>query len=336
MELYNDEQAFDYFVGMLRRNYNERKDSLRKTDIRREGDREWAHSQKFTGMMDELREQIDVLPMPDLFDLLMEKSGYFQSLELDRETAEERQDNLRELKSNMIRYLEENEDGELAGFLEEVSLLSDIDAYNDQADVVVLMTLHSAKGLEFPVVFVAGMEEGVFPGRQSMFDPSEVEEERRLAYVGITRAREHLYLTNAATRLLFGSTTRNPASRFLEEIPADYKEDTTDSNSIYAATKYSFGGYSDYYSGSKNIFSGKPEDREVRFGETERIHAKKKTVNTGSAVTYNIGDTVTHKAFGTGVILSVKPMGNDSLLEIAFDRAGTKKVMANFAKLTKV
>lgn len=302
--------------------------------------------QKFTGMMDELRDQMELLPMPDLFDLLMEKSGYFLSLELDRETAEERQDNLRELKSNMIRYLEENEDGELAGFLEEVSLLSDIDAYNDQADVVVLMTLHSAKGLEFPVVFVAGMEEGVFPGRQSMFDPSEVEEERRLAYVGITRARERLYLTNAATRLLFGSTTRNPASRFLEEIPQEYKEDTTDSNSIYAATGYGFGGkssryggrvgYADFYSGSRNFFSGNPEEREVRFGETEKIHAKKQSVNVGSSTSYSIGDTVTHKAFGTGVILSVKPMGNDCLLEIAFDRAGTKKVMANFAKLTKV
>jgi len=294
---------------------------------------------QFTDLMDELREKAELVPMPELFDELMDRTGYYKSLELDKETAEERQENLRELKSNMIRYLEENEDGELADFLEEVALLSDIDQYNEQSDVCVMMTLHSAKGLEFPIVFITGMEEGVFPGRQSMFDPSAVEEERRLAYVGITRAREKLYLTNTAARLLFGSTTRNPPSRFLDEIPAEFKEDTTDSNSIYAATRYSsgfgkntYGGTSSSYRSSGFDSTGKPRRNEA----FEQQKYKKKTVTTGSKESYAVGDTVQHKAFGTGVILSVKPMGNDSLLEIAFDKAGTKKVMANFAKLTKV
>lgn len=223
------------------------------------------------------------------------------------------------------------------------------------------MTLHSAKGLEFPVVFISGMEEGVFPGRQSMYDHSEVEEERRLAYVGITRAREKLYLTNAATRMLFGSTTRNPASRFLAEIPPETIADPPEQPSIYAAYSVrnqgkpkgqsflGFGGYgSASYAGSSygvsekayqsgRAYAGDADSK--GYAASHKIGAKAASAKAGTATkdtnTYKIGDTVKHKAFGTGVILNVSPMGNDVLLEIAFDRAGTKKVMANFAKLTK-
>jgi len=203
------------------------------------------------------------------------------------------------------------------------------------------MTLHSAKGLEFPVVFIAGLEEGVFPGRQSMYDPSEVEEERRLAYVGITRAKEKLYLTNAAMRMLYGSTTRNPVSRFLDEIPSDYKVDETENGSIYAASSMSFseGRFQSSFFGG-NSFSQEPRQRHYKpyqhpTDAAHQIGAQTKKA-TKSNASYAVGDTVSHKAFGTGVVLSVKPMGNDCLLEIAFDRAGTKKVMANFAKLTKM
>lgn len=298
---------------------------------------------QFTEMMDSFQSRLQSEPMQVVFDSLMEKTGYLKMLALDKDTFEDREANLRELKSNMVRYMEENGDGDLGGFLEEVSLLSDIDAYNEQTDVAVLMTLHSAKGLEFPVVFLTGMEEGVFPGRQSMFDPSAVEEERRLAYVGITRAKEKLYLTNAAARMLFGSTTRNPPSRFLDEIPEDYKENQTDSGSIYAAAGRGFGagGFSSssgdrkssLYGGSSHS-SGRSGSRYVSArdgGASSRPKAPKPV-----GVTYSVGDTVTHKAFGTGVVMNVKKMGNDSLLEIAFDRAGTKKVMANYAKLNKV
>lgn len=314
---------------------------------------------QFISMMDELRAKLEDMPMYDVFDELLDVTGYLQGLALDKDTYEDRLANLQELKSNMKRYLEENEEGDLSSFLEEVSLLSDIDAYNDQSDVVVLMTLHSAKGLEFPIVFISGMEEGIFPGRQSMYDPSEVEEERRLAYVGITRAREKLYLTNAATRMLYGSTTRNPASRFVAEIPQEYIADPPEQPSMYAAFSLrnqgrekppsfaGFGGYgSSSYSGSsygvseKAYNSGRSyygSSTGKDYASSHKIGAKatKPKAATPSGVTYAMGDTVTHKAFGTGVILNVTPMGNDQLLEIAFDRAGTKKVMANFAKLEK-
>ncbi|HPZ00131.1 MAG TPA: 3'-5' exonuclease, partial [Clostridiales bacterium] len=318
-----------------------------------------AKLHKFISMMDRLRARAEEIPMYDFFDELMDQTGYLQGLTLDKETYQERLDNLQELKSNMKRYLEENEEGDLGSFLEEVSLLSDIDAYNDQSDVAILMTLHAAKGLEFPVVFISGMEEGIFPGRQSMYDSSEVEEERRLAYVGITRAKEKLYLTNAATRMLFGSTTRNPASRFLSEIPEEYIAEPPTQPSIYAAytgrkqgyqkgqSFLGFGGYgSASYSGSGygvsekayrsgRAFAGDPSDK--GFASSHKIGAKEAMQKGAQKDTnsYKIGDTVKHKAFGTGVVLSVTPMGNDLLLEIAFDRAGTKKVMANFAKLEK-
>lgn len=293
---------------------------------------------KFTGLMDRLRSESAKMSMPDFFELLLSETGYMEYIEKDKTTYEERYSNLQELKSNISRYLEENEEGNLSGFLEEVSLLSDIDSYNEQTDVSVLMTLHSAKGLEFPIVFMVGMEEGIFPGRRSMFDEEEVEEERRLAYVGITRAREKLYLTNAATRMLYGSTNRNPVSRFLEEIPAEYREETG-SESIYAAeVKHGelggFGSHAGFSGGYTGGFKG----------ERSRSESRGFTVNTGaprretpvSDETYSVGDTVKHRAFGTGVIISVTPMANDSLLEIAFDKAGTKKIMANYAKLEKL
>lgn len=280
---------------------------------------------QFTDMIEELRARNEEVELPELFDEVMERTGYLESLALDKETWQDRTENIQELKSNLARYMEENEDGDLSSFLEEVSLLSDIDSYNEQSDVVVLMTLHSAKGLEFPIVFIAGMEDGLFPGRQSLYDQSEMEEERRLAYVGITRAKEKLYLTNAMVRMLYGSTSRNAPSRFLAEIPDEYIE-RGESQSVqnYQASRERFsryGGGGSYRKKSEfNPFAG------------EKATGK---ASTPTGNTYSIGDTVYHKAFGTGVILSVKPMGNDQLLEIAFDKAGTKKVMANFAKLTK-
>lgn len=303
---------------------------------------------KFTGFMDELMVLSEEIPMYDLFDELMDRSGYLSALALDKDTYEDRLENLNELKSNMKRYLEENESGDLSSFLEEVSLMSDIDAFNEDTDVAVMMTFHSAKGLEFPVVFLSGMEEGVFPGRQSTYDPAEIEEERRLAYVGITRAKEKLYLTRAITRMLYGSTTRNPVSRFVEEIPADYLEDLTPDYGFahqkppafsnfgggYYDNVYNYGGgFTDHYTGGSSY--GTYNETKKDYASSHKIGAQKKKAQVDSQA-YSLGDTVRHKVFGTGVVLSVTPMGNDHLLEIAFDKAGTKKVMANFAKLTKI
>ncbi len=269
----------------------------------------------FTQIIDGLAEAAEELPLNELFEKAMRDTGYLDSLALDRETYQDRLENIQELSSNLLRYSEDNEEGDLNGFLEEVALMTDIDNYNEETDTVVLMTLHSAKGLEFPVVFIPGMERGIFPGIQSLYSASEMEEERRLAYVGITRAKERLYLTHARTRMLYGSTSHNAPSPFLEEIPEGLVEEkrkvtlSQQKPSVQRAAK------------PKKTF-------DHSFGPA----APKPSAPAGS---YRVGDTVGHKLFGTGVVLSAQPMGNDTLLEIAFEKAGTKKLMANFARLTK-
>lgn len=282
---------------------------------------------EFTEMMDEMRNSIEGMRLEDIFKMMIDKVQYIPHLRLDKEKGEERIENISELVSNLMLYQNENEDPSLADFLEEVTLLSDIDNYNAQTDAVVLMTIHSAKGLEFPVVFLPGMEEGIFPGIQSMFKTEDVEEERRLAYVGITRAKKNLYISHASMRMMFGTTSRNLPSRFVIEIP----EALTEKVGRKPASQMSF----------ESLARGDYERREERTvygGNGYLSRAKTQTVSnkpTGPAVTYNVGDTVVHKVFGQGVIVSSKPMGNDSMIEIAFEKAGTKKLMANYAKLEK-
>lgn len=284
----------------------------------------------FCDMIDELREDLDRIPIDELFTKIIQKTQYLGHLRLDKEKGEEREENIYELISNLKTYEQENEEATLSGFLEEVALMSDIDNYNDQNDAVVLMTIHSAKGLEFPVVFLPGMEEGIFPGIQSMYSPDDIEEERRLAYVGITRAKRNLYISHANLRMLFGTTSRNLPSRFLVEIPESLIErtgrrDTSQMNSYAQQTAADVdfersNGYSRYMGTgylSKIKQQAQPKQPEV------------------AKVSYSVGDTVVHKVFGQGVILSSKPMGNDSMLEIAFEKSGTKKLMANYAKLEK-
>lgn len=266
----------------------------------------------------------DGMTLSDLLQEILEKTKYSDYLnEDDPEKYDDRINNIKELSSMFIKYQEENPEFELSDFLEDVALVTDIDSYNSDEDSVVLMTLHSAKGLEFPIVFIPGMEEGIFPGSQSMYSEEDMEEERRLAYVGITRAREKLYLINAQQRMLYGTTSRNPASRFLREIPENVTEDVTVrmfSNSSFVGRK--IGGET-----QKSSYAH-------RFGQSG--HTAGKSAPSAPAGSYSAGDTVRHKTFGTGVILSVQPMGNDTLLEVAFDKAGTKKMMANFARLEKV
>lgn len=281
----------------------------------------------------------------DLLQEILDETKYFDFIDEEDEPAkaEDRKNNVQELSSMLIKYQEEDPEFDLTDFLEDVALVSDIDSYNEDDDAVVLMTLHAAKGLEFPIVFIPGLEEGIFPGNQSLYSDEDLEEERRLAYVGITRAREKLYLVNARQRMLYGRTDRNMPSRFLREIPSNITEDKTVSK---VSRTYDFGGG---YSTNKGYSSG--------FGSPSKPHKYSKSTPIGSAhqsssaahqfgqvqpkmqasdVVYSVGDTVRHKAFGTGVILSQTPMGNDTLLEVAFDRAGTKKLMAKFAKLEKI
>lgn len=269
----------------------------------------------FTQMIKHFQECLEnKMSLSDLLQEVIETTKYLDYLNEDPESYDDRVNNLKELSSMFIKYQEESDEPDLSEFLEDVALITDIDSYNADEDSVVLMTLHSAKGLEFPFVFVVGMEEGIFPGAQSMFSEEELEEERRLAYVGITRAKEKLYLVNAQQRMLYGTTSRNMASRFLREIPSSVTDDVS-TRSYKVASK-------------KVAAPVKNSSTSHSFGQAGNKAQK-------STVEYKVGDTVTHKTFGTGTILSLQPMANDTLMEIAFDKAGTKKMMANYARLEK-
>ena len=286
----------------------------------------------FAAMIEGFEQKMDDMPLDEFFEMVMSESGYLAALKLDEATYQNRLENIQELSSNLQRYSEENPDGDLIGFLEEVSLMTDIDNYDPDADAVLMMTLHSSKGLEFPVVFIPGMEEGIFPGSQSIYVPEEVEEERRLAYVGITRAKEELNITMANSRLMFGMTSRNPKSRFSREIPEELVDFSSavsyDYSSSYSASFSS--GVGGYRQRTQNTSAGSPASSPKKLFERKKAAPAQK-----SDVQFKVGDTAVHKIFGTGVVLKATPMGNDVLLEIAFDRAGTKKLMSNYAKLTK-
>lgn len=282
---------------------------------------------EFTDLIDELRTYVDSLSLDELFKKILEKTEYLSHLRLDKEKGSERIENITELISNLVTYETENEQATLSGFLEEVALMTDIDNYNAQTDAVVLMTIHSAKGLEFPVVFIPGMEEGIFPGIQSMYSNEDIEEERRLAYVGITRAKKNLYLSHASMRMLFGTTSRNLPSRFIVEIP----EALTEKVGRQQTSQMSFEALvrGDYErESSRTVYQGN--------GYLSKQRAATKKTPEAPKISFNSGDAVHHKVFGKGVIVSSKPMGNDSMLEIAFETSGTKKLMANYAKLEKI
>ncbi|RGX54339.1 MULTISPECIES: ATP-dependent helicase [Anaerotruncus] len=270
----------------------------------------------FASMMRSLIDLAGKCPLDELLDELLERTGYLAMLKAEGFEGQTRIENIEELKSTMKRYEEENAEPSLSGFLEEISLYTDIDKYDPTADNVILMTMHSAKGLEFPYVFIAGMEEGIFPGVQSMYDPAQVEEERRLAYVSLTRAKKQLYISTASQRMLFGQTMRNRPSRFLGEIPQELcdMQDTT----LIRRQQV------------------KAEPKKPRFSESDRSLGVGAAPAAGGVFSFKVGDMVRHKVFGEGVILSITPMGNDHLVEAAFDSVGTKKVMAKFARLCKI
>ena len=259
----------------------------------------------------------------ELYDEILSKTGYIASLgSPQNDEVKDRVANLTQLSSNIQQYEEENGDeASLDGFLEEVALMTDIDNYDNESDTVVMMTMHSAKGLEFPAVFLPGFEDGIFPGVQAIYDPVQIEEERRLAYVAITRAREELFILNAQSRMIFGSTNRNRPSRFLNEIPEELTEHT-------AARSWKQPQPGVVLPVSAKEVRAAAMESALHFGAPESAHAQKAPV-------FKPGDTVVHRAFGKGMILSTTPMGNDTLLEIAFDTKGIKKIMANFAHLKR-
>ena len=293
---------------------------------------------EFCSMIHELSELEESIPLSALVEQMLDKTGYRLALETDTSPeAADRLLNVQEFVNTVKQYELENDEPTLSAFLEEIALVSDIDSMNETDDKVTLMTVHSAKGLEFERVFLVGMEEGVFPGQQSIFGGnSEIEEERRLAYVAITRAKSKLIITNATTRMLYGSTGRNMPSRFLREIPKEY---CSESAQIDMGFSYG-GGYrnrSDYgYNNQSNavhVYGGGTPVKSAKASSFSTYSAAKSVASSNTAASYSAGQTVEHKTFGKGLILSCSSMGNDTLLEIAFENVGTKKLMAGYAKL---
>ena len=284
----------------------------------------------FVNLIDGLieAEQSGDYSLAELYNLILEHTNYENYLRTEKENADVRIENIEELSSNIIKFEEDyDEEADLSSFLEEISLMTDIDNYDADADTCVMMTLHSAKGLEFPVVFITGMEDGLFPSIASMMNPEEINEERRLAYVGITRAKQKLYLTKTKSRMLFGSTTYNKESRFVSEIPDNLLDKTGEERN---APSFASGFGAGKAAGSVSISAdNRKHGYEGKIGAYQKPPIK-------SGVTYNVGDTVLHKIFGKGLIMTATKMGNDTLLEIAFDKAGTKKLMANFCKMEKI
>ena len=287
--------------------------------------------QKFTKLIEDLIEyaEDEDTTICQLYNEILERTDYIECLKKEKEDSESRIENINELMTNIKNYEDDNpEDASLSGFLEDIALLSDIDNYDADADSVVLMTLHSAKGLEFPVVFIPGAEEGIFPGMQSITNPNELQEERRLAYVGITRAKEKLYIIHAQERMLYGSTSRNMLSRFVNEIPKELAEVTSSVVKTSFTSPTSYSSKSSANSGFLNSTFAKANSFANKTYQSPAAPKK--------SASYKAGDQVMHKAFGKGMVVSATPMAIDTMLEIAFDKVGTKKLMANFAKLEKI
>ncbi|MBQ2446210.1 MAG: UvrD-helicase domain-containing protein [Oscillospiraceae bacterium] len=312
----------------------------------------------FTILIEECADLAQSMPLPDFYEELLQRTGYLAMLsEKDDVENRNRLENVQELKSSLVTYVESTDEPTLSGFLEEIALYTDIEQYDQEADAVVMMTMHAAKGLEFPKVFLIGMEEGLFPSLRCIGEHAEMEEERRLCYVAITRAKRELTLTSAKQRMLYGRSSSNMPSRFLREIPPGLMEQMK--------SPHAYGGYNDYsgYGYHKNSgYSVSPGDNSassygrsrsgVYGGYVEAVDPtepsysspfasysaspkKKPSVPTAqskpsgaSYPDYRKGDMVYHNTFGQGMILSVLPTGKDAMLEIAFDQVGTKHLMA--------
>ncbi len=266
-------------------------------------------------LFDELDELADTLRLDELIDAVAEKSGYIKAMQALGEEGAGRIENIAELKSNAMTLLEENPETTLPDFLEQVALVSDLDSYDDNLDRVSLMTMHSAKGLEFDTVFMVGAEDNIFPSYRSMNDPSEMEEERRLAYVAITRAKRMLYITHTSYRVLYGQTMRNKLSTFVREIPENLIEKTGE-RVPRPASEWK-----------------KPVKPNYLAQEAAMATARPTPVVSG--IVFAAGDRVKHNVFGQGTVAEARRMGNDTMLTINFDNGQTKKVMANFARIEK-
>ena len=307
---------------------------------------------KFADLIDSLRRQGAELALPEFYDAVCDQSGYVKALE-DKDDMESRGriENVQELKSNILGFLEQDpEDATLSGFLNEIALYTDLDSVEADDNCVTMMTIHSAKGLEFPAVYVVGMEEGIFPGSSAQYDPEELEEERRLCYVAMTRAKEKLTLTNCRQRMLYGRTSTNKASRFLEEIPEDNmhweskpeprfggmeRDDTFGGDRYESGFGGAYGGgYGSRSAGGSSWSSGgvhSYRDSKPAAAQKPLQSVRRNAASSAPLMQLQQGDMVEHTAFGKGMVLSVRPMGGDALVQVAFDKVGEKKLMLKSA-----
>ena len=274
---------------------------------------------KFAELWEELITAEQEQPLEQFLDTILEKTGYHGMLESMGEEGTFRLENIEELKTSILTYQNEAEEASLGGFLEEISLYTDVDKYEPDQDTVMLMTVHSAKGLEFRNVFLVGMEQGVFPGNRSLSTPQDLEEERRLAYVALTRAKEKLTLTTAASRMLFGMTMRNPPSQFLEEIDKSLLEEKTSRRQS-----------------KRGIPAGNAESVQSISLLQQQMAASKKRGYQAQPKDFHVGARVRQAVFGDGTVLSITKMANDAMLEVGFDQVGTKRLMASHPKIKKL
>lgn len=315
--------------------------------------RVYLNSREFIGCMEEIIAKKDELKISELVKKILKDTGYIRNLENENTIeAENRIANLDEFLNVAIEFEEESAENQLSDFLEGITLSSDLDNMEETEESVTLMTLHSAKGLEFPVVFLVGMEEGIFPGYKSIGEQKELEEERRLCYVGVTRAKENLFLTNSKQRTTFGSTTHNPPSRFLEEIPKELLDGYDDAvptsrrkeTASFGDSNYTWSYGNKNNGGIKTYKGAEPQYATVAassntgfaFRTAESFLNNLKTNSDAQKVdfsNYQSGVRVYHKKFGEGTINYVEPEGSDLKVDINFDKAGHKRLMAKFANL---
>ena len=315
--------------------------------------RVYINSREFIEQIENLKNKKNELKISDLIKETLKTTGYTKALEQEGSVeAETRIENLEEFLTVAIEFEEESAENTLPEFLEGITLSSDIDGMEESEDTVTLMTLHSAKGLEFPVVFLVGMEEGIFPGYKSIGEPKALEEERRLFYVGITRAKQYLYLTCAKHRTIFGSTSYNLISRFVEEIPDELLEGYQEAVTTKSKTNYEDTGYRWSYGKGQSVKTYKVDNNEItttiaaKTRENEGVYQfrtaesflnsikqKSKESDSVDIEKYQAGQRIYHKKFGEGVINYIEKEGEDAKVDITFDKAGHKRLMAKFAGL---